>query len=161
MKIPIVQISLIVLQMIIMSRHKEIHEAWEKRVGTKWHDKMLKYIVFSIPMFIIVWMDVMYSSFSFRKLGVPPSWNGSIDQLLFLFGAYGMIQVLAQDSGMKTGVMQRDTVQNHIVFTVVSIGLSFGITNNHSLSLLATLLYFHMKYAISNNITSPVCFEEV
>jgi len=115
----------------------------------------------SLPLLVIIYRDMAYGSFGFNKLGIPKSWNKNIDYALKTLGAYGMIQVLAQDTGLKTGVFQRNTVQQALLFAPIALGSGFGITGNKSMALISVLFYYHFKYAISDNVTSSVCFEDV
>jgi hypothetical protein len=119
------------------------------------------YALVSVPIMMITFYDLMYNGFSLESMGVPVAWNKHINYLLGLFGSYGMIQILAQDSGLKTGEIQRDTIQKSLLFSVIALGTSYSVTSNRSQAMIAVLYYFHLKYIISNNKTSPVCFEEV
>jgi hypothetical protein len=121
----------------------------------------LKDLLISLPLLTMIVRDMFYNSFSFETMGLPSSLNKHVDYILLMLGAYGMIQVLAQDTGIKTGVFQRNTVQQVILFAPIALGTGYGVTSNRSMALMAVLAYYHMKYAISNNVTSPVCFEEV
>jgi hypothetical protein len=122
---------------------------------------LIKYTLFSIPLLIIVFYDVQYSSFSLKNLGLPVKYNDKVNYLLQILGSYGIIQILAQDSGLKTGEIQRDTVQHHWLFSLMALGMAYSVTSNRSQSMIAVLMYYHLKYAISNNRTATVCFEDV
>jgi hypothetical protein len=80
--------------------------------------------------------------------------------MLWIFGAYGIIQVLAQDSGLQTGIDQRDLIQYVLIFTFLGIGMAYSITENRSQSIIAMFLYFHLKYVVSDR-TSGVCFVDL
>lgn len=151
------------LQLLLIMYHKPINRFLEHHVNPekkKWIT-FVKKVVYTIPILAIAYYDIRYSSFSLKNLGVNPDYNHNINQVLFILGSYGLIQVLAQDSGLKTGLVQRETVQTHIWFAFMAVGMAFSLTNNRSQSILALIIYFHLKYVISDNMTSPVCFEEV
>jgi hypothetical protein len=38
-------------------------------------------------------------------------------------------------------------------------GAAYSLTQNRSMALIASLLYFQMKFFVSDNITKDVCFE--
>jgi hypothetical protein len=38
---------------------------------------------------------------------------------------------------------------------------AYAVTNDHKLSIIATVLYYFLKYVYSGGETSNVCFEEV
>lgn len=155
---------LLLLAILICVFHREINHLMNKEVDP---DKpytaynFTKDVIISIPLISIVVRDMLYNSFSFQKLGVPKSMNKHVDYILLTSAAYGMIQVLAQDTGLKTGIFQRNTVQQALLFAPIALGSGYGVTSNRSMALIAVLGYYHLKYAVSNNVTSPVCFEEV
>ena len=139
---------------------KYIHKFCMKHLGKKdYYIYMYKFIL-SIPMFSIIYYDIRYSSFSFTNIGVPDQLGSVINQLLWILGAYGIIQVLAQDSGLRTGTDQRDLVQYTLIFFFVGTGMAYSITQNRSQSMIAMFLYLHLKYIISDNV-SNVCFEDL
>jgi len=149
--------SLLLLQIGFIAYHKELNSKIEQ-----WKvNKALYYFVVSLPLFLITYMDMMYNSFSLGQMGLPKRYNKQVNYLLVLFGSYGMIQILAQDSGLKTGQIQRDTIQKGALFALIALGTAFSVTSNRSQALVGVLYYFHLKYVISNNKTSPVCFEDV
>lgn len=137
------------------------HKPINKKAEEYKINKYVYYYIISIPLFMMTYLDVMYDAYSLRNIGVPEKYNARINYMLNLFGSYGMIQILAQDSGLKTGEVQRDTVQKSLLFTLIALGMAFSVTNNRSQSFIAVLYYFHLKYVISNNKTSPVCFEDI
>lgn len=149
--------SLLFIELLLLSFHKQINNKMDEYKINKY----LFYYLVSIPLFMITYLDIMYNAYSLRNLGVPEKYNNGINYILNLLGSYGMIQVLAQDSGLKTGEIQRDTVQKSVLFSFIAIGMAFSVTSNRSQAMIAMLYYFHLKYVISNNKTSPVCFEDV
>ena len=150
-----VQHGLLLTQILMISFHERINKELE------FLPKYIYYIIVSIPLLVITYMDVVHSSFGFKMLGIPESFNKIINKLLIILGSYSMIQILAQDSGLKTGIVQRDTIQTGLLFGLASLGMAYTTSNNRSFSMIAVLLYFHMKYVISNNKTTQVCFEDV
>ena len=83
------------------------------------------------------------------------------NHIITIIAAYGIIQVLAQDLGIKTGKKQRDLIQNKYVQVVVLYCGAHVVTSNHRDAAIATFMYFFLKHVYSDNITSPVCFEDV
>jgi hypothetical protein len=82
-----------------------------------------------------------------------------LDSLLRLFGGYCIIQVAAQDVGIKTGDEQADFIKSPIIQLLMYVGISFALTQNRSMSLIAALLYFQLKFFGSGGKTKDVCFE--
>ena len=80
---------------------------------------------------------------------------------LNIIAAYGIVQVLAQDLGIKTGKKQRDLIQNKFVQIIVLYSGAYVVTDNYRDAIIATFIYYFLKYSYSDNITSSVCFEEV
>ena len=81
--------------------------------------------------------------------------------MLRVAGGYGIVQVLAQDLGLKTGAVQRDVVQAEGVQFLLLWGGAFAVTGHRSEGLVAALLYFVLKHHVSAGETSAVCFEGV
>ena len=113
----------------------------------------IKKVVLSIPFILMVYYDIRYSSFSFKNLGVNPAYNDTIKQILNILGSYAIIHIFAQDTGLKTSLLQTGILQSHLLFIISSIGMAFSITQNRSQSILALIFYYHLKYVIAQNIT--------
>lgn len=82
-------------------------------------------------------------------------------KILLFFASYGIVQVLAQDLGIKTGKKQRDLVRFMPVQIILLYSVAYAVSNDLLLSFLSTLLYYYLKYIYSQNKTSIVCFEDV
>ena len=113
----------------------------------------IKKIILSIPFTLMVYYDIRYSSFSFKNMGFNPAYNDTLKQILNILGSYAIIHIFAQDTGLKTSVLQVGILQSHLLFIVASIGMAFSITQNRSQSILALIFYYHLKYVIGQNIT--------
>ena len=73
----------------------------------------------------------------------------------------GLVQVLAQDLGIPSGVNQRNIVQTEAVQFLMLWGGAYALTGHRSEGMVSALLYFVLRLNISNGETSNVCFEEV
>ena len=80
---------------------------------------------------------------------------------LRVIGGYGIVQVLAQDLGVKTGKVQRNLIQNPISQAILLTSGAYAITNKIDEGFLSTIIYLSLKYNVSGNRTSNVCFEDV
>ena len=119
-----------------------------------------KIFVSLIPIMIMLYLDIRYSSFSMNSLGITnyvP--NHLIDTILRLFGGYCIIQVAAQDVGVKTGAIQADFVKQPLLQFLMFSGIAFSLTQNRSMSIIAALTYFQLKFFGSFGKTKDVCFE--
>ena len=92
--------------------------------------------------------------------------NSGVDatyyQTVFQIGtAYGIIQILAQDLGIKTGLRQRDLIHWFPVQFFLLFSAAFVVTNNFLYSFITVFIYYYLKYVYSENETSAVCFENV
>tara|TARA_R100001163_G_C5068178_1_gene208073 strand:+ start:986 stop:1252 length:267 start_codon:yes stop_codon:yes gene_type:complete len=87
--------------------------------------------------------------------------NVNIHKTLIVIAAYGIVQVLAQDLGIKTGKRQRDLIQSEPFAFILLFAGAYSVTEDLTLSLITTTLYYFLKFIYSRGITSPVCFEEV
>ena len=82
-------------------------------------------------------------------------------RILKVLGAYGIVQILAQDLGIKTGKKQRDLIQKLPVQVALLYAGAYLTVEDSELAAITTGLYFFLKYVYSNGETSNVCFEEV
>jgi Na+/H+ antiporter NhaD/arsenite permease-like protein len=89
------------------------------------------------------------------------NFNFDTNEVLLIIGAYGIIQVLAQDLGIKTGKKQRDLMQSMPVQIVLLFSGAYTIVNSYRDAAIATIIYYYLKYVYSNGETSAVCFEDV
>jgi hypothetical protein len=153
-----IQIVLILLALYVILDHKRIHSTLDSVNVTSIY---IRSLLLTLPIFAIIYLDLTQGLFSLQNMGIPKSWNTPLNKLMKTAGAYGMVQILAQDSGLKTGLIQRDTVQSVAYFAPVAVGMAFTVCENRSQAFISVLMYYHLKYAISNNKTSTVCFEDV
>lgn len=84
-----------------------------------------------------------------------------LNNLLKIIGGYGIVQVLAQDLGIKTGKKQRDLIQTGYVQIVILYSAAYITTGDYILSFITTLAYYFLKYYYSDGETSEVCFEDI
>jgi hypothetical protein len=87
--------------------------------------------------------------------------NSTVHKALLVLAAYGIVQVLAQDLGVKTGKRQRDLIQSEPILFTLLFAASYAVTDDVTLALAGTGLYYFLKFIYSRGITSNVCFEEV
>ena len=87
--------------------------------------------------------------------------NLSINDIINIGAAYGILQVLAQDLGIKTGKKQRDLVQKMPVQIFLMYCGAYSVTGDYLLSAITTILYYVLKFVYSEGQTSAVCFEDV
>lgn len=87
--------------------------------------------------------------------------NQNIHQLLLVIAAYGIVQVLAQDLGVKTGKKQRDLVQSEPILALILFAGAYAVTEDVTTAGAATVAYYFLKFIYSKGVTSGVCFEDV
>ena len=155
---------LIILLLYCYSNYKKVNEKLDKGIYSKIKNEKMNYlskiIIPLIPVFIILYLDLTYSSFSMSNLGVTSYIsNEKFNSLLKLVGGYCIIQVAAQDVGVKTGSVQADFVKLPIFQFFMYVGVAFALTQNRSMAIIAALLYFQMRFFVSGGITKDVCFE--
>lgn len=130
----------------IPSLRKIISKHWEKL------------LLFFTPVLIIAYFEYNYKILSFKKIGLS---NELVNYILRILGAYGIIQILAQDTGLKTGIVQKKIVQTKLVQFLLFLGIAYSVTDQRNTSLIAVIIYFVLKYAVSNGKTTRVCFDEI
>ena len=161
---PYFQYILIVLLLISYSNYKKINETLDKNVYDKIKNERLKKFIEIfiplIPIIVIFYLDITYSSFSMISLGVTNYIsNKTLNSFLKVMGGYCLIQVAAQDIGIKTGTIQSDFAKQPILQFLMYVGVAYALTQDRSMAIIACLLYFQMKFFISRGITKDVCFD--
>lgn len=78
--------------------------------------------------------------------------------IMRVIGAYGLIQVFAQDVGIPSGCDQARFMHKTYVQIIVFTSAAFAVTDDFLQSFLGTMLYFFLKYTLSSNVTNDVCF---
>jgi len=161
---PYFQHVLIILLLISYSNYKKINETLDKNVYDKIKNERLKNFIEIfiplIPIIVIFYLDITYSSFSMISLGVTNYIsNKTLNSFLKVMGGYCLIQVAAQDIGIKTGTIQSDFAKQPILQFLMYVGVAYALTQDRSMAIIACLLYFQMKFFISRGITKDVCFD--
>ena len=161
---PYFQHVLIVLLLLSYSNYKKVNDTLDKNVYDKIKNKRLKdfteLFISLLPIIIIFYLDITYSSFSMISLGVTNYIsNKTLNSFLKVMGGYCLIQVAAQDIGIKTGTIQSDFAKQPILQFLMYVGVAYALTQDRSMALIACLLYFQMKFFISRGITKDVCFD--
>ena len=87
--------------------------------------------------------------------------NSTAHRTLLVLAAYGIVQVLAQDLGVKTGKRQRDLIQSEPVLFTLLFSAAYAVTDDLTLALAGSGLYYFLKFIYSRGVTSNVCFEEI
>ena len=87
--------------------------------------------------------------------------NPNQNKVVLVLAAYGIVQVLAQDLGIKTGKKQRDLIHKMPIQVSLLFSAAYLVTNDFFLALVSTSVYYFLKYIYSKGETSKVCFEEV
>jgi hypothetical protein len=154
------QYGLLAVIMYLIVDHPRVHRTLDKGPNVL-RNKIIRGGLLSIPLASAICLDILYGTYALERMGFPKAWDKPLNKLLTTLGAYGMVQILAQDSGLKTGILQRDSLQTALYFVPVAVGMAFGLCENRSQAIFSVILYYHLKYAVSNNITSPVCFEDI
>lgn len=77
---------------------------------------------------------------------------------LRVIGAYGIIQVFAQDVGIRSGCMQSKITHNIFMQIILMTSVAYSVTDDFYQSISGTLIYFILKYVISKGRLNDVCF---
>lgn len=87
--------------------------------------------------------------------------NENNEKIILIIAAYGIVQVLAQDLGIKTGKKQRDLIQSIPVQIIILFAGAYTVTTDINLAAITIAIYYGLKYVYSEGETSNVCFEEI
>ena len=147
------QWAILALQIYMINNYKQVHNFMDRYFDPNDQNKQnIKNIILTLPFLAMVYYDIRYSSFSLKNMGFNPAYNDTLKQMLNILGSYAIIHIFAQDTGLKTSILQMGFVQAHALFIFMSIGMAYSITQNRSQSILALILYYHLKYVIGKNI---------
>ena len=159
MMISIIILSFIFRKFIINVLEKHVYSKIDKYVKNNHIRTLIKALIAISPTLVIFWYDLQFHSFSMKNLHVTkyiPS--EQINNILRLLGAYVIIQVAAQDLGIKTGDVQSDTTKIPLLEFFLYAGAAYALTQDRSQALLAGIMYFQLKFFASSK-TKDVCFE--
>ena len=165
---PYFQQALIVSIVLLIVFHKPINSWLDKHFYDKIFPKkdnngksrteiFVRSVVALIPIFIMIYFDMSYSSFSMNNLGVLKYIdNEAINVILKLFGAYAVIQATSLEFGLQSGKIQGEFESLVPIQYIMWAGTAFVITGNRSAALIAAIAYYMMKYFASNNETKHI-----
>ena len=139
--------------------YKKIYDKIDLHIENNNVRAFIKSFIALLPILPLIYYDFCYKSFSMHNLGIKSVKNNRyINTMLRIFGSYVIIQVAAQDLGVKTGTVQSDFIKLSFMQVVLYIGCAFAITQDRSEAFLAALVYFQLKY-FGSDITKDVCFD--
>lgn len=75
------------------------------------------------------------------------------DKILVCIASYGLVQVLAQDLGIHTGIKQRKLTQKPINQFLLLYSGAYTVAREHSLAIFSTITYYVLKYVYSEGKT--------
>jgi len=161
---PIPQWLILIVFSMSLYYSKEINQYFDELLidYTENNRKIIKHTIFTIPLFMIFIFDMYFHSFSMNNLLITKFIsNEYINYFLRVLGIYGIVQVLSQDFGLKTGLTQNKFTKNEFVHFICMFGAGYTVSGQRSESFIAALIYIFLKKLISNNETTIACFDEV
>jgi hypothetical protein len=153
-------LSFIFRDHIVKALNKHVYSTLDKYIKNQTLLTIVKSLIAIIPTIILAYYDLRYRSFSMKNLKVTniiP--NIQINNILRLLGAYVIIQVAAQDIGVRTGDVQSDVTKLQVLQYFLYVGGAYALTQDRSLAIIAGILYFQLKFFASARV-KDVCFEE-
>jgi hypothetical protein len=157
--IVLIALSFIFKDKINEKLNKHVYIKLNKYVKNRNLFTIIRALIAIFPTIIILHYDIKYRSFSLRNMGVTKIISDKFfNEVLRFLGAYVIIQVAAQDFGVKTGDIQSDTTKLPILQYFLYAGAAYAISQDRSLALIASLMYFQLKYFASDKI-KDVCFD--
>ena len=160
---PIPQFIILILFFLLLSYSTEVNQYLDEKLSN-YHENtrnFIKIFLFSIPLLFIIVFDMLYHSFSINNLKISKIVpNENINYLLKLIGIYGIVQVLSQDMGIKSGELQAKITRSPLVHFLMMWGAGFALSGQRSESFIGALLYVFLRNLVSDKKTVPSCFEE-
>ena len=152
-------VSFIFKDFLYENLYKQIYDKIDLYIENNNARTFIKSFIALLPILPIIYYDLVYKSFALHNLGINSvKHNRYVNTSLRLFGSYVIIQVAAQDLGVKTGTVQSDFIKLSFMQAVLYVGCAFAITQDRSEAFLAALVYFQLKY-FGSNVIKDVCFD--
>ena len=118
-------------------------------------------IVCIVLLIIAVYQDIFHNLLNFRNLGVHKIVSDKVfNYLIKVLGAYGLIQVFAQDIGIPTGNLQKEITHYPISKYMLLFSSGYALTGDRSETLVATMIYFYLRNILSTQIISTSTWKE-
>ena len=70
----------------------------------------------------------------------------TVKNSLRMIGAYGIVQVFAQDVGIETNHLQKSLIKNIFVQIVLFTSVAYSVSDDFFQSFSGTVIYFLLKY---------------
>lgn len=83
-------------------------------------------------------MNINFASVSSRSI--------TFKNTLRMIGAYGIVQVFAQDVGIQTNHLQKSLIKNIFVQIILFTSVAYSVSDDLFQSLSGTFIYFILKY---------------
>jgi hypothetical protein len=155
----LILLSFIFKDFLYENLYKKIYDKLDSSIENNNVRSFIKSFIALFTILPILYYDLVYKSFSIQNLGIKGIKNNRyINTTLRMFGSYVIIQVAAQDLGVKTGTVQSDFIKLSFMQVILYVGCAYAITQDRSEAFLAALLYFQLKY-FGSNVTKDVCFD--
>jgi len=124
--------------------------------------KYLKIFIALIPVIIMFYYDIKYSSFSMKNLGITTYIpNEMLNSILRLLGSYYIVQSTGLSLGVLIGDTQNILNKELTVQFILFFTAAFAYTNNRSESLFAAITYFLIKYLACEKTTEITPYNEM
>lgn len=149
------------ISIFLLINYKKINKKIDDKI--KKNNLLIKYIIYFIPIVVMIKYELNFLDNNSYKEHPLKAFleDNKLKYIIEILGAYGIVQVLSQDLGIKTGAIQKDLIQHPLVQFIILYSGAYLIGRQLNQALIATLIFFILKYNISNNINSNVCFEDV
>lgn len=144
------QVMLLLIIILILLRNP-IYNFLDKYIYKKIPNlmvvKYIKIIISLIPIYIMLYYDIRYSSFSMKNLGVTTYIpNDVLNSILRLLGSYYIVQSTGLSLGVLIGDTQNILNKELMIQFILFFTAAFAYTNNRSESMFAAITYFLIKY---------------
>lgn len=108
-----------------------------------------------ILLLVTIYYDIFYDVLKFKTIGVDKIISDKVlNYLLRVIGAYGLMQVFAQDIGFPIGNIQKNITHYPISKYMLLFSSGFSLTGDRSETLIATIIYFYLRNILSTNTIS-------
>lgn len=115
-------------------------------------------ILFGLFICAYLYYDIVHHKFILVKFLATIFNENVMIYMLKVFGAYGIVQVFAQDIGIKTGKFQRNLTHNIFIQFLLYWGGAYAMTGDLSEGMIAAFIYLYLRNVVSKE-KMDVCFE--
>ena len=142
----------LILNILIIFFYKQINKFLDPEDKHKNNFSMKDFLLL-VPIILLFGQNLFY------EINISPGWkikeildNEILNWILTTIGCYGIVLLTATDIGVDMGAKQHKLTQNMFLQFLILYGVAYDFTGKKNKALYGTILFYILKYSVSNNI---------